>query len=570
MNKYSDFSIRQNLLNTSKLAKSLSPEICESQNRLPQLKLVPRTHASASPEPSNSVYFLTPDYFPGHSPIYQSHFSSSKALDPESYKPCQKTLKLPNLDSKNYKKSDFSLILDQIESVVSPKVKFQTFLLREDDPITEAISPKHPVYFKIYTKSKKTPLSVTVKEYGAKVVIYLSFSDSQPKSSSYDRVYFKSYFEVSDQAFEFKSEVVYLGVYAEKDSRFKIQANFGKIKSLKQLRTARNEEALSDNYEEFYSHRSLKEKNSLKDFVKANKDVNYQLGVSKLRDFQLEHEKWQKKRAEIVKRKKSFEKAKKVKAIQSLNRQARRLELEEKLKNDLEVKTSLKKSQKHLIILIFLIKSLNVMNQMITIKRRNTFRRISTNIKATLLQKYIKKNLLKPNNQLSKHLASSSLLLFRNSCKPLLLQSSSQILIKFITQKAKANLLVHQVGNFGFKILKIQRNYRRHLILKRIKLKRLNDLWKKCIEKLVAGSSDSKSKKNRSMKYKAIPTTAKNRVLGDYYQSCWLVFKMQLRDFLQNKKKVVQGKDLLMPSFNYMPSEVKMKEMIQHMLKKKS
>ena len=566
MNKYSDFSKRQGLINNSQSAKSLSPELSQTLNRFPNLRLARRLYISQSPEPCSSPFYLSAES-PFSISLLNNQNQGLKHINPEVSKGEIRSLKLPNLDIKYTKKSDFSVILDQIENVVSPKSKFQVIILREDDPITQNISAKHPVYLKVFTKNKKTPLSVKIKEYGSKVVTYVSFSDSQPKSSSYDRVYFKSYFEVSDQAFEFKNDVLYLGVYSEKDCKFKIQINFGKIKTLKEIRSARIDEMELDDDEEFYYFKSLKKKNDFKDFIKANKDINYKLPSGKIKDLGFEHEKWLKKQAEVKLKKRMIVEAKKLKAIESLNRRARRLELEQKIKNELEIENSLNKFRKALISLMFFLKSIESIRRLVSFKRQNTFKRITKNMKITMLQKYIKKNFLKPNSQLSKDLASSSLMLFGAICKSILLRNTGDILIKAISQKANANLLVHQIGNFGCKILKIQRNYRRHLIIKRIQLKRLNDVWKSSIEKLIVGKQESKLKKTRIMKYKAIPVSAKNRFLGEYYQSCWMTFRQALHEYLQSKKNDLEVE---VPTFSYMPSEAKMREMIQNLLKKKS
>ena len=71
-------------------------------------------------------------------------------------------------------------------------------------------------------------------------------------------------------------------------------------------------------------------------------------------------------------------------------------------------------------------------------------------------------------------LASSTLLLYRNNLFEVACRISLKKIIKFVSISAHANLIGHQIGNYGIKILRIQKGYRSYLIKKNIGLNNSN------------------------------------------------------------------------------------------------
>lgn len=570
MNKYSDFYSRKYLINLTEPRVSERREI----GRLKLSRLYPSlSEMSLSPEPP--FYPLIPstshDSLIGISPLSQYQNSEYKKFSFET-SPSEKLIKLPSLHTSPEIK-DFSQILSQIDQVISPKSKYQSyFILREDEPITQQQPIKLAYFYKIYIKLKKPPLSISIKKILGRPAVYISFSEQHPRPSNYDKVYYKDYFEISDQAFEFKSDYVYLGVFCETECKYKIEISFGKYASLSELRKVKQaNKAFPDEEKERIRAGMKKAKTCEKNFVQANKDLKGFIETFRMKDGVGSGDEWVFKRKEILRKKKMIMQEKKLKAIEGLNRQARRIEREQMEREEGEKKEVVRKLQKVLCTLMYVVSASTSIRSHIKNKRSTIFKRIRINLKASKIQNYIRSKMKLPISKLSLLIASTSLKLFRNSISSQFHSDSSRVVVKTIIRKATANLLIHQIGNFGLKILKIQRYFRAYLLKKKLRMKRLNIIWKVSVDKLLYTIKDKKTKKNKSLKYSIIPATAKNRALNEYYLKCVSDFYTDLRNF---KNMVTDGSmfktTIEMPIFKYIPEDSLMLSIVQNLLKKKT
>ena len=218
--------------------------------------------------------------------------------------------------------------------------------------------------------------------------------------------------------------------------------------------------------------------------------------------------------------------------------------------------------------------STNRIREILSQKRSEILTRIKKNLKAALIQRAYRKHLKIPEGKHHIILTSSNLLLYRSNILSAIKRVSKDKILKFISTSAHANLVKHQLGNFGIKILMIQKHYRCYAARKRFRLKKLHIFWKKCIDKIVFRRKSLKSKKKEGMKYNSIPSGARNRILDEYYLKCWVEFRKQMRDFMKSRlglesecrifKTSVEG-----PYFNYMPDEKRMEELIKALGNKK-
>lgn len=544
--------------------------------RLKLSRLYPNlSELSLSPEPP--LYPLSPytshESLIGISPLSQYQNIEYKKLSFD-FHPSDKHKKLPTLYTTPEIK-DFSQILSQIDQVISPKSKSQFyFILREDEPITQQQPEKLAYFYKIYIKLKKPPLSINIKKIIGRPAVYISFTEQHPRPTNYEKVYYKDFFEISDQAFEFKSDYVYLGVFCETECRYKIEISFGKYASLTELRKLKQANKVFPDEEKERIRAGMKKgKICEKNFVEANKDLKGFIETFRMKEGvgSGNGDDWICKRKEILMKKKLIMQAKKLKAIEGLNRQAKRIEKEQMYREECEKKQALQKFQKILCVLMYIISSSSAIKSKIKSKRSKIFKRISINLKASKIQNYIRSKLKVPISKLSLLIASTSLKFFKNSISSQFQSESSKIVIKTIIRKATANLLVHQIGNFGLKILKIQRYFRAYLLKKKLRMKRLNVIWKTSVDKLLYKIKDKKTKKNKSLKYSIIPATAKNRALNDYYLGCVSSFYINLRNF----KNMIPDNSTFtttieMPIFQYIPEDSLMQSIVQKLLKKKT
>jgi hypothetical protein len=566
MNKYSDFTSRSNKF--SGFSLSASQRLVRTQLKLPNL-YPSSTEFSLSPDPIPNILNSTHsrDSLFGISPLSHHQNLEYKKFSEDFRSPEKKTI--PKADSPQLR--DFSSILSQIDQVVSPRVKSQFFILTEDEALLESQSAGLPLFYKCYIKGKKPPLSVKIKKYLGRPTVYVSFSDSHPRPQSYEKVFYKNIFDVSDRAFEFKSDFAYFGIFCESDCKYKIEVSFGKHVSLNDLRKAKFsvEQTPKEELEKVKERRlkRLQEKNYDKNFVEANKDVKGLVEHLRTKD-QLASVDWLTKRNEIVSRKKLFIQAKKNKAIENLNRQARRLEREEQAQLDLLKQESMKKFQKCLLSLIVLLQSTSEIQSRVHFKRSSILRRITVNVKASKIQKCVKAKFQLPAHKSALLIAVNSFNFYRFSTIDMTKKSTSRVLMKTIISKAGNNLLVHKIGNFGLRILKIQRAFRRYLEKRRKRIRRMNELFTRAIEKIVFSAKKKKHRKSSAAIIGIVPNATKTRVLSDYYLTCVQRFSGRLRLFRSalNEDSIFKTSPEA-PSFKFMPSDESMNALIEKVIK---
>ena len=107
-------------------------------------------------------------------------------------------------------------------------------------------------------------------------------------------------------------------------------------------------------------------------------------------------------------------------------------------------------------------------------KRVKILNRILINAKARLIQRAYRRYLKAPGGKNHILVASTSLLFYRSCLFKFAKRISLTKIVKFASTSAHANLLVHQIGNYGIKILRIQKGYKRYLIKKKFKIKHLS------------------------------------------------------------------------------------------------
>ena len=338
MNKYSDLDRKNDHWRSNKAITLIYDDkpIFTDQSR----PIYSKSIFSLSPDPLKSVTERSLDfkYTPGISPI--SYFQNTKLKEATQISKSIndiKVIKLPAIDIKSPTNKDFNDLLAKIDSVVSPRHKPKITTMKEEDAIHNIQQQKTTNYYKVSTKGKRCPLCCKLKINSGKIIIYFSFTQILPGPQDYDRIFYNTSFEISDNVFEFKAEHAFFGFYCEVETSYKFEICFGKILSAEEIKNKKKKNILEE-YEKILQRDRSEDKNKPyeKDFIRNNKEIKMQNSAIKAQDNQIKAEEWQRKRERVMTKKNEIFKEKKVKAIESLNRKNRRLEREATLKDEYE------------------------------------------------------------------------------------------------------------------------------------------------------------------------------------------------------------------------------------------
>ena len=554
MNKYSIIPIR------SKVSKPLeSPNVAEQSPRFPNLKF-PVSIKTLSPLKLDSPRLVQSlsDSSLGISQISKQYNKEREVLFKLSIS--SNSIKLPTIDFSPRGKSDFRLILDQIDTIVQKKGRRKSEELLDGESDIRIITKEDPFFYWTSVKGRKKPLTIKLKSLTEAITVYVSTTNINPGPECYDMVYNKSCFKIND--FNIENSQVYLGLYTETECKYEVIGKFWKIKMIKIIKKANSKEQVLTQARslEIIPEKSPKNKIIGKDFIKAN--VKRQTEAFKVKDLEEENYKWANKRKEVLERRKTFMEAKKMKTIDILNKQVRKLEFEKIIEKERERMESIERFQTKFITLIQFLKTAEIIREIVLSERGNKLRKIEFRAKVRRLQRFVKEKVLVKKGNTCLDIAYKGLSLYRSALKNVFIKQSTNHIIKILSERTSNSILAHKILNFRYKVLKIQRNYRRHHFIKLIQLKRLNYLWKTCLDKL---KYNKKSKKSSS-KFEGIPASSISRSISEYYSVCWDAFRQEIQKYCQNK---LIDKSISRPAFKYMLTEGEMIEIIRNFIRKK-
>ena len=363
MNKYSDISSRCKLKH--------SPLHSQSPNFLKSFRneaIFIFNSYSESPDISyHESYRLSQNQSPRI-----SHMVSEKNLElsestPRSKETYQHSFTLPKILLPSPTRSDFSSLLRKLDKVTSPRPKFLHTMLTEEScsKITQATEEFH--YFKVSCKGKRCPLQIKIKIYEGQLITYMSFTEPLPGPAVYDRAYHFTHFEVSDNNYSFKADNIFFGVKSFSDCTYKIEINFGKIKSLTQIKLLRKLSMKQENHLQLEEEKEEIHTTSSKHFVKDNIALQSVCRVPVTERVK----EWERKKDEALVRKKELLKGKKQKTIEYLNRRARFLEEQEAVQKKIEKEQAIRKARKVLVSISFMMKYTAGIREIIAGKREN-------------------------------------------------------------------------------------------------------------------------------------------------------------------------------------------------------
>ena len=554
MNKYSVIPIR------SKVSKPLeSPGVPEHSLRFPNLKF-PVSNKSLSPLKLDSPQ---PGQNPNDTSLGISPISNQYNKEREIFfnlSLSSNSIKLPTIDFSPKGKSDFRSILDQIDTIVQKKGRKKSEELLDGESDIRVITKEHPFFYWTSVKGKKKPLTIKLKNLTEAITAYVSVTEINPGPACYDKVCNRSRFEIKD--FNLVNGQVYIGLYTETECKFEIIGKFWKIKLIKTVKKAKSKEQVLTQAKSLEKIPQISPKNKAfdKDFIKAN--VKRQTIAWKVKDLEEENYKWIKKRAEILNRRKTYVDAKKMKTLDILNKQVRRLEFEKIVEKEKERLESAERFQARFIVLIQFLRAAEGIREIVRRQRVSKLSTIGIGFRVRRLQRFVKEKVLNKEGHTCLDIALKGLLLYRSTFKHVFIKQSSNNIIEILSERTSNSILAHKILNFRNKVWKIQRNYRRHHLIKLVQIKRLNYLWKTCIDKL----KNNKKPQKHCIKFEGIPTSAKNRILLEYYALCWKAFRQEIQTYCQNK---LIEPSISTPAFKYMLTEEKMIEIIQNFIRKK-
>ena len=561
MNKYSDISNRYYLKHSPfhsqspKFLKSFRNDdifIFNSYSESPDISYNEsgRTNLNQSPRISHMV---------SEKNLELSEFP----LDPKESYP--QFLTLPKI-SVSSPRSDFSSLLRKLDKVTSPKPKFLHTILREDSSSKITQPTDEFCYFKANCKGKKCPLQVKIKIYEGQLITYMSFTEVQPGPAVHDRVYHFTHFEVSDNNYSFKNENVFFGVKSFSDCVYKIEINYGKEKSMVQLKLLRKLSMKQEKYLEVEEEIEEVHAKSTKNFIKGN--IAMVLQSTDRTHIAERVKEWERKKNMALVRKKELIKGKKQKTIEYLNRRQRYLEEQEALQKQIEKEQAIRKVKKALVGVSFLLKFTTNIREIIAGKREKIFLGLRKSLQATRIQKAYKNSIKFPDGMAVIALAQKLIKFYQQAAGPVLRRSSNKKIVLSISSSAHTNSISHQIRGLRIKVLFIQRQLKVYRAKKVRRMKILINQWTACIEKALFSKKNTKVRRKESNKYITIPYTRRNAILNDYYLEKWKQFRENMRNFLKSVKnfKLVRSftnKAIEAPEFIFVPADGEMENLIR-------
>jgi hypothetical protein len=473
----------------------------------------------------------------------------------------ERFFKLPDISLKTHSYREFDELINKLDEISTPKMHLTEIIIDELSTYEFTISNDCYQTFKIYTKGKKSPMCVKIQKKYGEMTVYASLTNSRPGINDSSPSYKINYFEVHDLTHELKNDFGYISVKSISDCKFKIHVSFGKIKSLndmKKLTLALSIDRLPISPQD----NLLKNKNSPKNFVKANLDIKLFDSLTKAEDLKVKGCLWKNKREKVVLRKKILAKEKKKKNLENIAKKVKRLEKEVAEREKSENYHEFQRFNKLWIKYIYIVTSLNSIRDLITKKRASVLNNLELKSKVRRLQKFYKQTtkILKLNPQ--EKILLSCLKLYRKVAFPVQLHFSSLQLLKVITISSQTNILFSQISSFFKAVDFIKRQWKLYKIKKNFRFKKLKSQWNRCLEKILFAKPSSFLKNKYGKRLTSVPITIRDRVLKDHYLECWKAFGEQVRKCLSLN---ASGSSSYLV-FSYIPDNLYMENLIKKVI----
>lgn len=462
---------------------------------------------------------------------------------------------------------DFNTLLYKLDLVTSTKnILNKDSVLGENEQIECVIEEGSYHYIKIPVKSKHSPLRVFMKRSHGKVLVYLSVYNEKPNISNYDQAYNNDFFEFRNLESIFRHDYVFLGIRALNFSKLTVSVAFGKNrlqvsseKKIKKIDTATNEDIDKGQKTSIVKKKKLFKKNYVEQNLKMKKHSP--------QDILKKSQEWLAKRQIVISKKKLHLEEKKSKALSFINKKQLRsaqLEIEKQLIESQLIKQS---QIKLLLSIIYMQKAALQINRIRREKRQQISRKLTMSTKARNIQRAFRKT--------TKQLTLCQIAILRglklisfyhSSTQHLAKTSAAKILINTIKLAGKTYLPISQFGTFFNKIMKIQNTFRRYLVVKNHRIRKLIFFWDQCKSFEVR-----RSIRKKSQVYELnVSIYQRQTILNKHYMECVEKFYNKIREiplsfFISevNTDKFIKRKKNI---FDFMPSVQAMKKMFEEAL----
>lgn len=456
---------------------------------------------------------------------------------------------------------DFSTLLSKLDDITSSKnIQNKDCILNENDAFECTLREGSYSYIKIPVKSKPSPLRVLIKQTKGKVLTYLSMLNPKPSLFDYDQVFNTDHFEFKSTEPFFINNCIHLSIRAIAYSKFTISIYFGKSRVIDKKNLKKNIK-INDEDEDDEKPFTLKLKKKHKTTKKII-EQNINSRVISPQHITQKNIDWSNKRELALRKKKHLLEEKKSKALTYANRQKIRAEQLVIENMRLEAKSVLKTQTSLWIQILYTIKAASQFNNLRLEKRKEITLKLTKNLKARSLQRAYRRTTMPLSLVEITVLRGMKLITFYyKSTKSLIQKSLGKILITLIKKASIRYNPAFKFTDFFRYIVQIQHAYRKYLVVKSERMRKLIILWDQC-----KAFEVRRSLKRKSMIYQMnVSVYQRQVILENHYIECLrCIYKVIEEDkpiFVSDdgKDKAKRRRRLM---FQFMPSVQEMKRMI--------
>ncbi|OMJ73793.1 hypothetical protein SteCoe_27435 [Stentor coeruleus] len=460
---------------------------------------------------------------------------------------------------------DFNNLLSKLELITSTKSTLnKDSILSENDQLECIIEEGSYFYIKIPVKSKRSPLRVFVKKAHGKVMIYLSVFNQKPSMTNYEQAYSSDIFEFRSLEPIFRHEYVYLGIRALVHSKISVSVIFGKnrTQAIFEKRFRKKDTLPNDDIDLDQQQKILIKKKDLrkKNFI----ELNFHRRMLSPKELSQKHQEWNTKRELAISKKKNNLEEKKSRALAFVNRKQIRTAQQELEKEKIQYEIIRQRQTKFLLTIIYIQKVANRLNQIRYTKRQEISKKITMNVRARSLQRaYRRTTKLLTLTQIIGIRGLKLITFYHKSMRNLMKESVLKMLIKVIGNRAKRYLPISKFTDYFKKIIKIQNTFRRYLVVKGNRFRKLILFWDECKSFEVRRSIRKKSLIHQLN----VSLYQRQMVLQKHYRECVEKCYNKIREapksiFISevNSEKLMKRKRII---FEFMPTVQGIKKMME-------
>lgn len=503
--------------------------------------------------PEDSQYFIQL-HFPERPKT--SHLSGLTVLENERISYANKKI-LKNKQSRKLGNSkteaifmpterDFTKILTKLEMVASNRTAgHKRVNLKDMDSIEVLLEPGETQYFTVLSKNMKPPMGVNLKKTRGKVVCYMSKSNPKPAKGMCDGIFKVEEFQVSDISAKFKIDAIYLAIEAVTESILTLSITFGKVFSVKKasnLKITEEEQEIINRPDKNPRkiEKSAVKLNTIngKDFIQIN--IADMKPMASPKDLHLKELDWQKRRENVMIRRKMIIVGKKERTLVQINRHRIKREEEKKeriLKEELFVLQCL---QKQWLCVVFFVRTMVDLRKIRLENRKNTLDKVKKSVSASRIQKMYHRRVGNRPTDIILIRTSNLLHLFASHAKVF----SQKKLVKCVKTSSNNHKLPYGFAKFMEKILFIQRKYAEYTVFKQKQWKNLIKHWDNCIESHIMKAALQKGPKkqshNSTKNYSAITIAARSVILHQYVIEYKKSYLRAFADYRESTKRLTE------------------------------